>query len=457
MNRYYPLILALFAVFSMPVEGKESQAASSAVFDNGLRVLVQKRSVTPLVALDLWVRAGAREEASSEIGAAHFLEHVLFKGTDRYRNGETDVKMEQLGGTLNAATGPDFAHYYTTVPANNLVGAIALLADIVRFASFPEEEVEKERSVILNELEIRSQDSSAQITDLLYSSAFSKQAYGRSYGGTTENITACKLSALRSFYKRTYIPSNCVLAIAGDIDPKTAIDSARKCLGDWKNIIPEVKAKVKSVFNEPDLAQKAAISVPSIDSAIRFAIGYPCPPAGDNRNSSCAKLVEALLGSSDKYGRLKCKELSGIKAEIRMAPRLDSSLFSVIATFEPTPNVVQSTPSDSLDRFRQTKAVLLNIIESLKISPPSSDELDSAKVRVLTQLQHDTETDAGLARYMGYAHMSGGSRINEFKKQILEFTSDDVRHFAAQYLDVNRSIEIKLLPGRQQRSDVSVK
>src|SRR5579871_6410840 len=119
---------------------------------NGLRVVTRERHSTSLVAIDLWVRAGSREEAPNEIGSAHFLEHTLFKGTTTRGPGDVDIAIENLGGTLDAATGPDYAHFYTTIISTHLEEGLSILADVVRNATLPDAEVARERGVILDEL-----------------------------------------------------------------------------------------------------------------------------------------------------------------------------------------------------------------------------------------------------------------------------------------------------------------
>ena len=122
-----------------------ADAVSPEVLANGIRVLTRERHTSTLVAIDLWVRAGARDEEKGEAGAAHFLEHTLFKGTTTRKAGEADIAIENIGATLNAATGPDYAHYYTTVSREHIAEALTVLADVVRNATLPDAEVELER------------------------------------------------------------------------------------------------------------------------------------------------------------------------------------------------------------------------------------------------------------------------------------------------------------------------
>ncbi|HLV80105.1 MAG TPA: pitrilysin family protein, partial [Chthonomonadaceae bacterium] len=165
------MLLILLLWMSMPA----CQAAASEPFalPNGLRVLVRERHSRPLVAVDVWVRAGAREESAGEEGCAHCLEHTLFKGTTTRGPGETDAAIESLGGTLDASTLPDAVHFTTTVASSHLGEALRILADVLCNATLPDAEFERERGVILDELARHDSDPSARLVDLLYASAFS--------------------------------------------------------------------------------------------------------------------------------------------------------------------------------------------------------------------------------------------------------------------------------------------
>ncbi len=199
-----------------------------------MRVLTRERHVSPLVAIDLWVRAGAREETDAEDGCAHFLEHVLFKGTTTRPSGQADIDIENLGATLTAATGPDYAHFYTTVAAAHVQEALAVLADVARNAALPDVEIERERGVILDELAAHDSNPTAHLIDLLYQYAFHALPYGRSPGGSSEAIRRRTRDALARFYARAYRPDHCVLVLVGDITSEQASQLARQAFGDWR-------------------------------------------------------------------------------------------------------------------------------------------------------------------------------------------------------------------------------
>jgi zinc protease len=139
------LLLAGAAALLLAPARARAATPTDVTLPNGLRVIVRERHAAPLVAIELWVLAGAREEMPAEIGAAHFLEHTLFKGTTTRGVGEADAAIENLGATLNASTGPDYARFNTCVASEHAAEAIGSLADVLRNATLPAREVERER------------------------------------------------------------------------------------------------------------------------------------------------------------------------------------------------------------------------------------------------------------------------------------------------------------------------
>src|SRR5205807_10192581 len=135
--------------------------------ENGLRVIVREQHATGLVAIDLWVKAGSGYETAEESGAAHFLEHAIFKGTDTRARGDIDAAFEDLGATLGAGTTRDGAHFYSTVAKQYVGAALEVRSDAMQHAKLAPEEIERERAVILDEMARGRNDWRKLVTDRL--------------------------------------------------------------------------------------------------------------------------------------------------------------------------------------------------------------------------------------------------------------------------------------------------
>ena len=454
--------LALWAIVS------RAGAAPPAdfVLQNGLRIVVRERHETPLVAMDLWVRAGAREEAPGETGAAHFLEHTLFKGTTTRHAGEADMAIENLGATLSAATGPDYALYYTSVGAEHAGEALAVLADVVRNATLPAEEIERERQVIQTELAQRDSDPTAVLIDRLYQTIYRGHPYSRPPGGTAAAIRARTRDSLAAFYRRTYRPERCTLVLVGDLTAERAHEIAERAFGDWpsRNDEPSSTARPQDggqKFDPDDSgANKSANSSNSqpvatgqqlteTAAAVRpmAGVAFRAPAAAVGPASCAAQIVAAMLGQSDIGGRLAVARLSGCQARVSFVPRRDTSLFIVSSAAPPAlPGRLRN--HDELDAAASAqKQILLAVLDGLFTAPPTAGELAAAKSALLGRTIFENETNAGLAASLGAAAITGGQTPEAWRAAIDRVTVQDVRQFIAQWVDPSRRVALVLLPG----------
>lgn len=430
------------------------------VLANGMRVLMRERHLSPLVAIDLWVRAGAREETESEDGCAHFLEHVLFKGTKTRPAGQADMDIENLGATLTAATGPDYAHFYTTVAAAHVREALAVLSDVARNATLPPVEIERERGVILDELAAHDSNPTAHLIDSLYQYAFHVQPYGRSPGGSSEAIRRRTRDALAAFYARAYRPDHCVLVLAGDITNIQADQLAQQAFSDWQ--IPAASQKdapllAPSLLSQlpsgqagrTTVGQTAPVAVPILPnievvetrafSRDTTGLAFPGPPAHNYSMAAAAQIVAEILGDSREYGRLYTTDTTDAHISAHYTPRLDGSLWLLTAQeTEPRPD----TPRVS--RLRALAA-------SLSSRPPTPAELQTARGRILGRMQADTETNAGLAYAVGYATMVGGELPEALQMRLQATTGREVQEFLHRYLLAQPGLGIHLLPAAPEQ------
>src|SRR6266403_1173676 len=173
------------------------------VLGNGVVLIVQEQRASEVVALQLWMRVGGRDEAPDELGLSHYLEHMLFKGTPTRPPGSIDRMVEGVGGQDNAFTSYDFTHFDLLLPAGQAVAGIALLADIAVNASFDQAELDPDRFLARR----------------LSEEAYRPTSYGRPILGTPEQIRALTREQLARYYHKHYVPKNMSLVVVGAVDP----------------------------------------------------------------------------------------------------------------------------------------------------------------------------------------------------------------------------------------------
>src|SRR5436853_6070694 len=207
------------------------EAPTRHVLHNGVRVLIQEYPSSEVVAVQLWVRAGGRDEAAAELGLAHYLEHMLFKGTTTRPRGFIDRDVEGVGGRMNAGTSLDFTFYHAVLPAPRAAATIEMLADISVNSTLDETELELEKKVVIEEMR-RSEDAPrGHLARQLYSMVFDSHPYGRPVLGTADIIQKLNRETLLAFYRRHYVPESFTLVVVGPVKTSEMLGAAERTLG----------------------------------------------------------------------------------------------------------------------------------------------------------------------------------------------------------------------------------
>ncbi|MBK5287527.1 MAG: insulinase family protein [Acidimicrobiia bacterium] len=188
------------------------------------RVITEAMPDLRSVAVGFWVGSGAVDESDAQFGASHFLEHLLFKGTEDRSASEIAAAVESVGGDMNAFTTQEYTAFYVRVPDDHLTLALDILADVVWRPSFRPDEVESERRVILEEIGMRDDTPDDVVHELANAALFDGHPLGRSVLGTRDSISAMSRDAIVDYHARHYVPSNVVIAAAGNLDHRTVVD-----------------------------------------------------------------------------------------------------------------------------------------------------------------------------------------------------------------------------------------
>ncbi len=183
-------------------------------------VFVENKEL-PLTCIDFWFKAGSVLEESDKNGTAHFLEHMIFKGSKKIMPGEFDHKIESLGGMSNASTGYDDAHYYVLIPNNNFRESLALLTNIVLSPSININEFEKEKSVVIDEIKQQNDQPDEKLFNYFLSRVWKDNNYGKTILGSEKDVQSLKIEDLEKFHKSFYNQENLCISIAGNLSNKT--------------------------------------------------------------------------------------------------------------------------------------------------------------------------------------------------------------------------------------------
>ena len=276
------------AVLNLPFSGPQLDHWT---LPNGVRCVTAEMPDAPLTCLDLWCRAGSASEQPGEEGMAHFLEHMVFKGSEQLAAGAFDEAIEALGGSSNAATGFDDVHFHVLTPPDRAREALDLLLELVLKPSLDPGGFKTERGVVLEEIAQYADQPNEQVLQLLLSKGCDQHPYGRPILGTPRSLEAMTPDAMRTFHQRQYRGSNCCLAVAGPAcgDLQTAVGSSALAglLDATGSALPLSPLSVQ--------AGRHIVAVDRLESA-RLLMLWEAPEAKDQRGVMAADLATTLLG-----------------------------------------------------------------------------------------------------------------------------------------------------------------
>ena len=214
-----------------------------ATLKNGVRVISEEMGHVRSVSLGVWIRTGSRRETSEENGISHFIEHMLFKGTKNRSAEDIARSVDSIGGGLDAFTAKEMVSYNTKVLDEHLPVAFDVLADLVRNPLFREEDIEKEKGVILEELKMEVDNPEYLLHDIFSSNFWKDHPLGKPIIGTKDTIRAFDRGMIDSYYQRYYSPSNILITAAGNLNHERLVDLARQHFEDLKitgQLAPEI-------------------------------------------------------------------------------------------------------------------------------------------------------------------------------------------------------------------------
>ena len=283
---------------------------------NGASVVYLPLADSPLVCLDFWCRAGSVFEAPGESGMAHFLEHMVFKGSERLGPGEFDLRIEAMGGNSNAATGFDDVHYHVLIPPEAAADALDLLLDLVLHPRLDRDAFVMERQVVLEEL-AQSEDQPDEIAlQQLLRLGCPGHAYGQPILGQRELLLAQTPEAMAGFHQRLYGANRCVLALSGAVEPAALGDRLER------SALAGLPAVLEPASRPPLAVQPGEhrLAVPRLESA-RLLMLWGLPPAADLHGVMGADLLTTVLAE----GR-RSRLVERLREQLRIVESVDLDL-----------------------------------------------------------------------------------------------------------------------------------
>ena len=407
--------------------------------DNGVRVVTIAQEQAPVVCLDFWCQAGSRTEAPDEFGLAHFLEHMVFKGSDQLAAGEFDRRIEALGGSSNAATGFDDVHYHVLIPPAAAPQALDLLLDLVLHPRLDPQDFSLEKQVVLEEL-AQSEDQPEEVAfQRLLALACPGHPYGRPILGDRPALLNHDPERMARFHRRRYQPRHCSLAMAGAVDRLDL--EALVAAGPLARLVPASAAPQLAGQPEefPSLRLESGrhrISLPRLEAA-RLLMAWPFPPAADLEAVAGADLLTTLMAEG-KRSRL----VQRLREDLRLVESIDldlnvleaGSLGLLEAVFEPA-------------QAEAVEAEFCRVWQELAAVPPTEQEVERARRLVANGYRFGLESAAAVAGVTGHQGLWGRLAPLGHPLELLNaWSAERIHREMVPLLDPERACRLLVLP-----------
>lgn len=401
--------------------------ANSFQLSNGLTIIHQYLPATSVVVSDIWVKAGAIAEPESWSGMAHFLEHMIFKGSPNVMVGEFDWLIEGTGGVANAATSYDYAHFYLTTASAHLEQTLPCLADILLRANIPDEEFIREREVVLEEINSSQDDPDFLGFQALCQNLYQRHPYRRSILGEKELLLEHTPNQMRCFHRTHYQPENMTVVIVGGIEQEKALALVNDNFSEF-GVRSECPPVVVEAEPPATAVRRQELHLPRIEQA-RLLMAWICPGSESLEEAIALDLIALILTGGRSWGltrELREERQLVMDIDCELSLQRDSSMFSIGALLE-TEHIpmVEKMICDRLDRLQQS-------------SIPTA-EIERAKRQLINDYIFSTETPSQLASVYGFYNIVATAAHSALYPQIVsQLQPEQLTEAVGRYLSPER-------------------
>jgi zinc protease len=427
--------LALVLLLTGPAPAQSTDAVVAATLDNGLRVLLLEDHRSPIVSFQMWYRVGSRNEQPGATGIAHFLEHMMFKGTPTYGPRQFAQLVEQNGGQDNAFTSQDVTSYYVNIAADKIDLVIDLEADRMQNLLLDPREINSEREVVIEERRTRTEDDPGGfLGEEVSSLAYKNHPYGRPIIGWMEDLKRITPEEIRAFYKTYYVPNNAILIAVGDFKAADVLAKIKTRFGKIPKgpALPPVLAKEPVQNGERRVLVKKEAQLPIV------YLGYHVP-SHQSADAPALELLSTIL-SSGRASRLYRHLVH--ERQLALEAGGDYSYFA----FDPPLFWFWGTPMPGQTPETMEKA-LLEEMQRLRTERVTDEELTRARNQTEAAFIFQEDSVHRRAALLARFELIGGYAGKEkFMERLRAVTPDDIQRVARAYFaDENKNVGV-LIP-----------
>ena len=421
----------LVAVFLMPMVAALGAAvpASGAAPDtvvqqrtlpNGLTVLVQEDHSAPLVCTYIWYRVGLRNEPPGQAGITHFLEHMAFKGTERFSGRDMDRLITMRGGYMNGFTSMDYTGYVETLPADALDLAFSIESERMARCLLKADDIESEKGVVISEFEGAENDPSFLLRRDVMAKQFPGQPYGRTVIGVKDDLRKLTRDDVVKYYQQHYAPNNATLVVVGDIAPDEVFAKAEKSFGS----IPgsTVAAPTPNPGRDATGEQRLKLELPGRTSYVHIVYGVPAIQHPDH---VALEVLQNVLSGGRTSRLYRALVDSGIASDAGGWDYENPDPAAFAFEISLRPKVEHQKAEDVLD----------SVVEKLATEPVGERELTKAKNQTKAHFVYASDGVTKLGQQIGYyATIDSYGYLRTFPAKVDAVTAGDIQRVVRSYL-----------------------
>jgi zinc protease len=436
---YVAALLLAFTVSAPGVRAQTtvtSQPPATFTLGNGLKVVVIPDHRTPVVTQMIWYKVGSADETPGKSGLAHFLEHLMFKGTSKHPAGQFSQTVLKIGGNENAFTSTDYTGYFQRVPRDQLGSMMEFEADRMTGLILKDENVLPERDVVLEEYNMRvANNPEARLTEQIMAALYLNHPYGRPVIGWHHEIEKLDREDALAFYKRFYAPNNATLVIAGDVDEKDVRPMAERTFGPVPPQ-PSIPARrLRPQEPTPVAPRTVTLADPRVEqpNMKRFYLVPSATTAAAGESPALDVLAQLMGNGSNSYlyrALVIDKSLAVSAGAGYQGTSLDATQFTI--SVAPKPGV----------EFTQVEQAVDRVVADVGQNTIPAEDLERVKTQLIAEAIYAQDNQATLARWYGAALTIGLSveDIRSWPDRIRAVTAEQVSAAARKWLDKKRSV-----------------
>lgn len=405
--------------------------------ENGLRVINQYMPYSKSIAFGIFVKNGSRNESEDLSGVSHFIEHMLFKGTEKRNQKDIAEDIDATGGDINAYTAKEYTCYYTRVLDENIDSAMELLCDMFFNSVFDEKETEREKNIIYEEIGMYEDQPDDVAVDRLHCEIWKNSSLGKPILGTRESVESISRDRLVEYFNKNYTAENTVLSFAGNIDRKKAEYYSSKYFGEWEN-------KKSRQYNTKAVYNPAIIEIEKNIEQVHLCMNFEGLNIWDENRYALALL------NADVGGGISPRLFQAIREELGLV----YSIYSYTSSYTDTGVFEICAELSPLNIEKVIKSILFNL-EKMKKDIISEKKLDKLKIQLKSNIILGQEGTGGTMSAMGRSFVLRNEYIEpqSLLTKIEGVKAEDINRLANKIFDTE-SFSISLA-GQTKNTDIN--